>query len=67
MEENKKRYIWYIVASVIAAAAATLASLLTGCGQLYTLNKAVRYEYELVRESNTNTNTHLIISNDGKD
>lgn len=51
-----------IVAFAIAAVCAAFG--LTSCGQMYAINKAIRYEYELNRQSQTETKTHLKISNE---
>lgn len=49
--------------ALAVAGALVCAFSLTGCSSMYALNQAVRYEYKLNRESETKTNTTLIISN----
>lgn len=59
-----KKFINIPVSLVLVALAMLAAICLSSCSQMYTLNKAIRYEYELTRKSQTETNTHLKINND---
>lgn len=65
MTEKNKNVIKVVCTVVIAALTALLTALgLSSCGPLAALNSAVRYEYKLSRDSQTNTKTLLKITNE---
>lgn len=63
MEIKEKKWFWGMIAAAVAAAATVIATSLQSCSSMYTLNKAIKYEYELNRMSTTETQTHLRLEN----
>lgn len=52
------------IASLVAGAIAiVLALIATSCSPMYELNRIVRYEYQLSRDSDVKTQTQLTVTN----
>lgn len=48
---------------VICLFLCAIALFVSGCSSMYALNNAVRYEYRLTRDSQTNSKSQILISN----
>lgn len=67
MTEKTKNVIKVVCTVVIAALTALLTALgLSSCTATQALNNAIKFEYKLIRDSQTNTNSSLKITNEKK-